>query len=267
MADDGPDSKNQKKSAKHDSGAADLERVTDYAEEKEISSDITGAVATIGERRRKEAQEKMEREIELAKVPIRKDDVELIGPLDTAGVAEAVLQWLTDNKIHHTVFARTVLGWNTAFTPLLRKPVAWAEADVRTRKAYQAMHGWMQRPHQERLNTVREKQEQMNRKRRTESTQKDRRRAPLLPGARPAPLGGDPMAGFGGEMPRPRRALVDIFRVTERPSPSMRQLIATSLDLPARTISNFFSAARTRGIRKLVGPESHGKENLVDGLP
>ncbi|XP_037078308.1 huntingtin-interacting protein K-like [Pollicipes pollicipes] len=78
MADDGPDSKNQKKSAKHDSGAADLERVTDYAEEKEISSDITGAVATIGERRRKEAQEKMEREIELAKVPIRKDDVELI---------------------------------------------------------------------------------------------------------------------------------------------------------------------------------------------
>lgn len=28
----------QKKSAKHDSGAADLEKVTDYAEEKEIFS-------------------------------------------------------------------------------------------------------------------------------------------------------------------------------------------------------------------------------------
>ena len=29
-----------KKQKKHDSGAADLERVTDYAEEKEISKDI-----------------------------------------------------------------------------------------------------------------------------------------------------------------------------------------------------------------------------------
>lgn len=35
--------KSQKKTAKHDSGVADLERVTDYAEEKEISSqDISG---------------------------------------------------------------------------------------------------------------------------------------------------------------------------------------------------------------------------------
>lgn len=30
--------KSQKKTAKYDSGAADLEKVTDYAEEKEISS-------------------------------------------------------------------------------------------------------------------------------------------------------------------------------------------------------------------------------------
>lgn len=30
--------KSQKRTAKYDSGAADLERVTDYAEEKEISS-------------------------------------------------------------------------------------------------------------------------------------------------------------------------------------------------------------------------------------
>lgn len=33
-----PEDPSQKKSAKHDSGAADLERVTDYAEEKEIFS-------------------------------------------------------------------------------------------------------------------------------------------------------------------------------------------------------------------------------------
>lgn len=34
--------KSQKKVAKYDSGAADLERVTDYAEEKEISSSSDG---------------------------------------------------------------------------------------------------------------------------------------------------------------------------------------------------------------------------------
>lgn len=39
--DDVQDKKQIKKTAKHDGGAADLERVTDYAEEKEISSDIT----------------------------------------------------------------------------------------------------------------------------------------------------------------------------------------------------------------------------------
>lgn len=39
--DDVQDKKLIKKTAKHDGGAADLERVTDYAEEKEISSDIT----------------------------------------------------------------------------------------------------------------------------------------------------------------------------------------------------------------------------------
>ncbi|XP_043210139.1 homeobox protein cut-like 1 [Amphibalanus amphitrite] len=410
MADDGPDVKNQKKSVKHDSGAADLERVTDYAEEKEISSDITGAVATIGERRRKEAQEKMEREIELARVAIKKDDVELIGAVDTAPVAEAVLQWLTDNKIHHTVFARTVLGWNSAFTPLLRKPVPWHEADQRTRKAYQEMLGWLQRPHQERLDTVREKQDQMNRKRRTESSQKDQRRrrpdaagpplqqspmgvgglpgeplpgfgmavgglsaepagysedefsqpglpavgtpyAPLAGGGptavappsyqdsvvqqqqmvggggyqeRPPPLYSAPLPGYeelsggygapvGSELtfatqlgpveqqpaqpappqqqtaplsppelmppadgrplrsqisPLQRRALIDIYHVTARPSSAMRQLIASKLDLPQRTVTNFFSAARTRGIRKQMGPTAGEKElPAVDARP
>lgn len=36
--DEAGDKQKQKKASKHDSGAADLERVTDYAEEKEISS-------------------------------------------------------------------------------------------------------------------------------------------------------------------------------------------------------------------------------------
>lgn len=41
--DDIQNEKTQKKTAKHDSGVADLEKVTDYAEEKEISSqDISG---------------------------------------------------------------------------------------------------------------------------------------------------------------------------------------------------------------------------------
>lgn len=36
--DDAQDKKAAKKAAKHDGGASDLERVTDYAEEKELSS-------------------------------------------------------------------------------------------------------------------------------------------------------------------------------------------------------------------------------------
>lgn len=36
--DEGQDKKSAKKAAKHDGGVADLERVTDYAEEKELSS-------------------------------------------------------------------------------------------------------------------------------------------------------------------------------------------------------------------------------------
>uniref|UniRef100_T1JG16 Nascent polypeptide-associated complex subunit alpha-like UBA domain-containing protein n=1 Tax=Strigamia maritima TaxID=126957 RepID=T1JG16_STRMM len=71
--------KPQKKTAKHDSGAADLEKVTDYAEEKEISSeDIKDAMTLIGDKRSKENAEKVAREKELAKVIIKKEDVELI---------------------------------------------------------------------------------------------------------------------------------------------------------------------------------------------
>lgn len=71
--------KSQKKTAKYDSGAADLEKVTDYAEEKEISTqDMTGAISAIGDRRNKEALEKQKREKELLKVSIKKEDVDLI---------------------------------------------------------------------------------------------------------------------------------------------------------------------------------------------
>ncbi|KAK9303717.1 hypothetical protein QLX08_004712 [Tetragonisca angustula] len=72
--------KSQKKTAKHDSGAADLEKVTDYAEEKEISSSdgFSCALSIIGDRRNKEVAEKKAREKELLKVPIKKEDVDLI---------------------------------------------------------------------------------------------------------------------------------------------------------------------------------------------
>ncbi|XP_053549331.1 huntingtin-interacting protein K-like [Bombina bombina] len=67
------------KPRKHDSGAADLERVTDYTEEKEIQgSNLETAMSVIGDRRSREQKAKQEREKELAKVTITKEDVELI---------------------------------------------------------------------------------------------------------------------------------------------------------------------------------------------
>ncbi|KAH0511107.1 Huntingtin-interacting protein K [Microtus ochrogaster] len=76
----GPD-RPPEKPRKHDSGAADLERVTDYAEEKEIqSSNLETAMSVIGDRRSREQKAKQERggEKELAKVTIKKEDLELI---------------------------------------------------------------------------------------------------------------------------------------------------------------------------------------------
>ncbi|XP_038079181.1 huntingtin-interacting protein K-like [Patiria miniata] len=67
------------KAKKHDSGAADLERVTDYAEEKEITGQrLSNALAALDQRMSKERSEKIERERELAKVVIKKADVDLI---------------------------------------------------------------------------------------------------------------------------------------------------------------------------------------------
>ncbi|KAF4529251.1 hypothetical protein B566_EDAN017709 [Ephemera danica] len=80
LSDEVQQEKSQKKTAKHDSGAADLEKVTDYAEEKEIlaSNDLAGAMTIIDYRRNKEAAERMAKERELLKVSIKKEDVELI---------------------------------------------------------------------------------------------------------------------------------------------------------------------------------------------
>ena len=68
-----------KKTAKHDAGLADLEKVTDFAEEAEITTEnITEMMSLVGSQLSKEAQAKSQREKELAKVSIKKEDVELI---------------------------------------------------------------------------------------------------------------------------------------------------------------------------------------------
>jgi len=56
-----------------------MEKVTDYAEEREIlAQDISGAINLIESRRNKEAAERLAKEKELAKVSIRKEDVEIL---------------------------------------------------------------------------------------------------------------------------------------------------------------------------------------------
>jgi len=66
---------------KHDSGAADLEKVTDYAEEKEIapsSSNFDDALANIRTKQAAESAQRLAREKELAKVSVSKEDIDLI---------------------------------------------------------------------------------------------------------------------------------------------------------------------------------------------
>ncbi|XP_039440982.1 huntingtin-interacting protein K [Culex pipiens pallens] len=73
------DKQKQKKASKHNSGAADLEKVTDYAEEKEITSkEITNAVNIFEEKLNKENEAKLAKERELQKVHVKKEDIELI---------------------------------------------------------------------------------------------------------------------------------------------------------------------------------------------
>merc|ERR1719356_1705630 len=69
------------KEKKHDSGVADLEKVTDYAEDKEILStgnELEEAIVAIRKKQEQKKAEKLARERELAKVPIKKEEVELI---------------------------------------------------------------------------------------------------------------------------------------------------------------------------------------------
>ena len=82
MADENDKDSNAKPSAsaKHNSGAADLEKVTDYAEEKEISAgdDLNNAINVISDKRKQEADLKEAKERQLASVKVKKEDVELI---------------------------------------------------------------------------------------------------------------------------------------------------------------------------------------------
>jgi len=63
------------KEKKHDAGAGDLEKITDYAEETEISgSDFSGVRGLIEE----EVAGRLKKERELQKVQIKKEDVDIL---------------------------------------------------------------------------------------------------------------------------------------------------------------------------------------------
>ena len=68
----------QPQAGKHDSGAADLDKVTDYAEEKEISGDLNNAITAISDKRKKDAELKAELERKLASVKVKKEDLDLV---------------------------------------------------------------------------------------------------------------------------------------------------------------------------------------------
>jgi len=77
--DDAEDKVNKDK--KHDSGAADLEKVTDFAEEKEILStgnELEEALIAIRNKQAQKTAERLARERELSKVQVVKEDVDLI---------------------------------------------------------------------------------------------------------------------------------------------------------------------------------------------
>merc|ERR1712154_253243 len=64
---------------KHDSGVADLEKVTDFVEEEEISAgNLAAAINLVSSRQDQESSAKKEKEKELSKVKVCKDDVALI---------------------------------------------------------------------------------------------------------------------------------------------------------------------------------------------
>merc|ERR1719516_203093 len=72
---------NKDKDKKHNSGAADLEKVTDYAEDQEILStgnELEDAIVAIRNKQALKTAEKLARERELAKVAVNKEDIDLI---------------------------------------------------------------------------------------------------------------------------------------------------------------------------------------------
>lgn len=78
------------KSKTHSSGAADLEKVTDFAEEQEIDTgNLNDAMTAIADRRKKHAEARVEREKQLASVKVKKEDVELIMAEMEVGKAKA----------------------------------------------------------------------------------------------------------------------------------------------------------------------------------
>ncbi|GFN82405.1 huntingtin-interacting protein k-like [Plakobranchus ocellatus] len=96
-----------KKAARHDAGAADLEKVTDYEEEKEIASkDIQDAMRVVSDRQNKEAKAKHEKEKELSKVKINKDDVDfIVQEMEISRIrAERVLREYKGNVVEALVF-------------------------------------------------------------------------------------------------------------------------------------------------------------------
>lgn len=110
----GQDDVLDRKQKKHDSGAADLERVTDWTEEREISKDISNvnnwkiffwakfthqslpfqAVNLFADKRNKENEEKLAKEHELQKIQVKREHLELImSELEvSASVAEKALR-------------------------------------------------------------------------------------------------------------------------------------------------------------------------------
>lgn len=78
------DESSKKIVGKHDSGAADLAKVTNYGffdeegQNDSSSNEISGAMSIIDSTRSKEDAERVARQKELAKVKIRKEDVDLI---------------------------------------------------------------------------------------------------------------------------------------------------------------------------------------------
>ncbi|VEL26854.1 unnamed protein product [Protopolystoma xenopodis] len=74
---DAPDSSvKYKRPATHaEKGAADLERVTDYFEEKELSVDLSSLKAVSVE---SEIEKKMQKERQLLRVKVKSEDIEII---------------------------------------------------------------------------------------------------------------------------------------------------------------------------------------------